>query len=159
MHDFHQEVTFKQYFHLHQQFMFLFANCLPICLRFFLFFLCVCLEAGYKTRSWSWSWSFTRSRTSTAPFYRTPPLIGCLDTATAPDIDLGVQLPAFDVLFVLNIARRQSEMRAYLFILSGLEDHINLNRTSFISLTKESSRFGKNIAGSYICKILLETPL
>ena len=157
MHDFHQEVTFKQYFHLHQQFMFLFANCLPICLRFFLFFLCVCLEAGYKTRSWSWS--FTLSRTSTAPFYRTPPLIGCLDSATAPDIDLGVQLPAFDVLFVLNIARRQSEVRAYLFILSGLEDHINLNRTSFISLTKESSRFGKNIAGSYICKILLETPL
>ena len=58
-------------------------------------------SAGYKTRSWSWSWSFTRSRTSTAPFYRTPPLIGCLDTATAPDIDLGVQLPAFDILFVL----------------------------------------------------------
>ena len=47
-----------------------------------------------------------------APFYRTPSLIGCLDTATAPDIvDLGVQLPAFDVLFVLNIARRQSEVR------------------------------------------------
>ena len=56
----------------------------------------VYFQAGYKTRSWSWSWSFTRSRTSTAPFYRTPPLIGCLDTATAPNIDLGVQLPAFD---------------------------------------------------------------
>ena len=68
-------------------------------------------RAGYKTRSWSWSWSFSRSRTSTAPFYRTPPLIGCLDTATAHDIDLGVQLPAFDVLFVLNIARRQREVR------------------------------------------------
>ena len=26
----------------------------------------------------------------TAPFHRTPPLIGCLDTATAPNIDLGV---------------------------------------------------------------------
>ena len=45
MHDFHQKVTFKQYFHLHQQFMFLFANCLPICLGFFLFFfLCVRLD-------------------------------------------------------------------------------------------------------------------
>ena len=43
MHDFRQEVTFKQYFHLHQQFMFLFANCLPICLGFF-FFVCVCLD-------------------------------------------------------------------------------------------------------------------
>ena len=46
------------------------------------------LLAGYKARCWSWS--FTRSRTSTASFYRTPPLIGCLDTATAPNIDLGV---------------------------------------------------------------------
>ena len=43
MHDFHQEVTFKQYFHLHQLFMFLFANCLPICLGFF---VCACL--GYS---------------------------------------------------------------------------------------------------------------
>ena len=41
MHDFHQEVTFMQYFHLHQQFMFLFANCLPICLGFC---VCVCLD-------------------------------------------------------------------------------------------------------------------
>ena len=42
MHDFHQEVTFKQYFYLHQQlqFMFLFANCLSLCL----IFLCVCLD-------------------------------------------------------------------------------------------------------------------
>ena len=41
MRDFHQEVTFKQYFYLHQQFMFLCANCLPICLGGF--FLCVCV--------------------------------------------------------------------------------------------------------------------
>ena len=42
MHDFHQEVIFKQYFYLHQQlqFMFLFANCLSLCLIFF----CVCLD-------------------------------------------------------------------------------------------------------------------
>ena len=38
MRDFHQEVTFKQYFYLHQQFMFLCANCLSICLGF-----CVCV--------------------------------------------------------------------------------------------------------------------
>ena len=39
----HQEVIFKQYFYLHQQlqFMFLFANCLFLCL---IFFLCVCLD-------------------------------------------------------------------------------------------------------------------
>ena len=89
--------------------------CIKVCYVFTVLSLCVLKNhnkwAGYKTRSWSWSWSFTRSRTSTAPFYRTPPLISCLDTATAPDIDLGVQLPAFDVLFVLNIARRQSEVR------------------------------------------------
>ena len=39
-HDFHQEVTFKQNFYLHQQFMFLCVNCL--CL-FYLFFFCVCV--------------------------------------------------------------------------------------------------------------------
>ena len=36
MHDFYQEVTFKQYFYLHQQFMLLCANCLSMYL-FFLF--------------------------------------------------------------------------------------------------------------------------
>ena len=36
--DFNQEVTFKQYFYLHQQFMFLCANCL------FVWFFCVCLD-------------------------------------------------------------------------------------------------------------------
>ena len=41
MHDFHQEVTFKQNFYLHQQFMFLCVNCL--CL-FYFFFVCVCLD-------------------------------------------------------------------------------------------------------------------
>ena len=49
MRDFHQEVTFKQYFYLHQQFMFLCVNCLPICLVFFcLFFVCggVCGGGG-----------------------------------------------------------------------------------------------------------------
>ena len=42
MHDFHQEVIFKQYFYLHQQlqFMFLFADCFSLCLIFF----CVCLD-------------------------------------------------------------------------------------------------------------------
>ena len=51
MHDFHQEVTFKQYFYLHQEFMFLCANCLSVffCCFFFFFFLgggvlCVCLD-------------------------------------------------------------------------------------------------------------------
>ena len=43
MRDFHQEVTFKQYFYLHQQFMFLCANCLIVYLSggffFFFFFL------------------------------------------------------------------------------------------------------------------------
>ena len=43
MHDFHQEVTFKQNFYLHQQFMFLCVNCL--CLLY-LFFFCVCVEGG-----------------------------------------------------------------------------------------------------------------
>ena len=42
MHYFHQEVTFKQYFHLHQQFMFLFAYLSRF--FFFFFFLCVCLD-------------------------------------------------------------------------------------------------------------------
>ena len=42
--DFHQEVTFKQYFYLHQQF--LCANCLSLCLFYFVLFflLCVCLD-------------------------------------------------------------------------------------------------------------------
>ena len=50
MHDFHQEVTFKQYFYLHQQFMFLCANCLIVYLSgfflvfFLFFFVCVCLD-------------------------------------------------------------------------------------------------------------------
>ena len=35
MSDFHQEVTFKLYFNLHQQFVFLGANCLSICLSVF----------------------------------------------------------------------------------------------------------------------------
>ena len=35
--DFHQEVTFKQYFYLHQQFMFLCANCLFVYLSGFFF--------------------------------------------------------------------------------------------------------------------------
>ena len=35
MRDFHQEVTFKQYFYLHQQFMFLCANCLIVYLSGF----------------------------------------------------------------------------------------------------------------------------
>ena len=35
MHDFHQEVTFKQYYYFQQQFIFLCANCLSF------FFLCV----------------------------------------------------------------------------------------------------------------------
>ena len=44
MRDFNQEVTFKQYFYLHQQFMFLCANCfLSICLFFFVVFFCVCV--------------------------------------------------------------------------------------------------------------------
>ena len=30
--DFHQEVTFNQYFYLHQEFMLLYAKCLSICL-------------------------------------------------------------------------------------------------------------------------------
>ena len=38
-----------------------------------------------------------------------------------------------------------SNITVYLFILSGLEDHINLNRSSFISLTKELSGFGKDV--------------
>ena len=38
MHDFHQEVTFKQYFYLHQQFM------LIACLFVWVFFLFVCLS-------------------------------------------------------------------------------------------------------------------
>ena len=37
MRDFHQEVTFKQYFYLHQ-FMFLCANCLIVYLSGFFFF-------------------------------------------------------------------------------------------------------------------------
>ena len=42
MHDFHQEVTFKQNFYLHQQLMFLGANCLSICLSVCLgFFWCL----------------------------------------------------------------------------------------------------------------------
>ena len=40
MHDFHQEVTFKQNFYLHQQFMFLCVNCLWL---FYLFFFGVCV--------------------------------------------------------------------------------------------------------------------
>ena len=43
MRDFHQEGTFKQYFYLHQQFMFLCANCLIVNVNFF-FFLCVCVS-------------------------------------------------------------------------------------------------------------------
>ena len=43
MRDFHQEVTFKQYFYLHQQFIFLCANCLIVSLFFLFFFLCVCV--------------------------------------------------------------------------------------------------------------------
>ena len=39
--DFHQEVTFKEYFYLHQQFMFLCANCLIVYLSGFWGFLCV----------------------------------------------------------------------------------------------------------------------
>ena len=39
MRDFHQKVIFKQYFYLHQQFIFLCANCLIVSL----FFLCVCV--------------------------------------------------------------------------------------------------------------------
>ena len=51
MHDFHQEVTFKQYFYLHQQFMliaclivrvFFFFVCLFVCL--FCVWVCVCLD-------------------------------------------------------------------------------------------------------------------
>ena len=42
MRDFHQKVIFKQYFYLHQQFIFLCANCLIVSL-FILFFLCVCV--------------------------------------------------------------------------------------------------------------------
>ena len=38
MRDFHQEVTFKQYFYLHHQFMFLCANCLIVFLSVFFFF-------------------------------------------------------------------------------------------------------------------------
>ena len=39
MRDFHQEVTFKQYFDLHQQFKFLCADCLIVYLSgVFLFF-------------------------------------------------------------------------------------------------------------------------
>ena len=54
MRDFHQEVTLKQYFYLHQQFMFLCANCLIVYLsEFFLAgggwlsgggWVCVCLD-------------------------------------------------------------------------------------------------------------------
>ena len=40
--DFHQEVTFKQNFYLHQQFMFLCVNCLFLFYLFF--FVCVCLD-------------------------------------------------------------------------------------------------------------------
>ena len=44
MRDFHQEVIFKQYFYLHQQFIFLCANCLIVSLLlFFFFFFCVCV--------------------------------------------------------------------------------------------------------------------
>ena len=43
MRDFHQEVIFKQYFYLHQQFIFLCANCLIVSLFFFFFFWCVCV--------------------------------------------------------------------------------------------------------------------
>ena len=43
MRDFHQEVTFKEYFYLHQQFMFLCANCLIVYLSGG-FFVCVCLD-------------------------------------------------------------------------------------------------------------------
>ena len=39
MRDFHQEVTFKQYFYFHQQFIFLCANCLSFC-------VCVCVWGG-----------------------------------------------------------------------------------------------------------------
>ena len=38
MRDFHQEVTFKQYFYLHQQFKFLCADCLIVYLSGFFFF-------------------------------------------------------------------------------------------------------------------------
>ena len=38
-------MTFKQYFYLHQQFMFLCANCLSICLLLF-FYVCVCVCVG-----------------------------------------------------------------------------------------------------------------
>ena len=41
MRDFHQEVTFKQYFYLHQQFMFC---VLIIYLSVYFFFVCVCLD-------------------------------------------------------------------------------------------------------------------
>ena len=39
MHDFHQEVTFKQNFYLHQQFMCL---CVVYVCFIYFFFLCVC---------------------------------------------------------------------------------------------------------------------
>ena len=39
MHDFHQEVTFKQYYYFQQQFIFLCANCLSFC-------VCVCVGGG-----------------------------------------------------------------------------------------------------------------
>ena len=40
-------MTFKQYFYLHQQFMFLCANCLSICLVFFCFCVCVGVGGGW----------------------------------------------------------------------------------------------------------------
>ena len=50
MHDFHQEVIFKQYFYLHQQlqFMFLFANCLSLCLIFFISRRALAREGDYE---------------------------------------------------------------------------------------------------------------
>ena len=44
MHDFPQGVIFKQYFYLHQQFIFLCANCLIVSLFFVFFCVCVCLH-------------------------------------------------------------------------------------------------------------------
>ena len=46
MHDFHEEVTFKQKFYLHQQFMFFCVNCLCLFYLFIYFFVCVCVCVG-----------------------------------------------------------------------------------------------------------------
>ena len=58
--------------------------------------------------------------------------------------DIFIDVTKSLILFIFKPSIFLPNITVYLFILSGLEEHKNLNRSSFISLTKESSGFGKD---------------